>query len=285
MKLLSKLALAAALAAPSITLAQDNAGPNQGALSFSGGVDFVTAYYFRGYLQENAGLIAQPYFGASFNIVESDDVTIGASASTWNSFHSKHTGSDGDGAGAWFENDISVALPIAFGDFVLTPTYYLYQYPNGAAETIQEVALTFAYDDSKLWANVSEGFKLNPYITVAYEFDDAGGSEDTYAEIGITPGYTFKAGDVEVPLEFPISLGMSLDDYYVDSDGDNEFFGYLQVGVATSISLESLIPAKYGAWSLDLGGYYQYLFADSVEVANNDSEHVFWGKVGISFTY
>ena len=291
MKLVSKLALAAALAVPSFTMAQE--GPNTGALSFSGGVDFVSAYYFRGYLQENAGLIVQPFFGASAKLVESDDVTIGLSLSTWNSIHSVHsegdaeTGfSDGGGAGAWYENDVYASLPISFGDFTVTPTYYLYQYPNGAFESVQEVALTVAYDDSDLWeGKLYDGFKLSPYITAAYEFDDGNGSEDGYLELGISPGYTFNAGSVEIPLTFPITLGMSFDDYYTDADGDNEILGYLQAGVQTSIALGSYIPSKYGAWSLNLGGYYQYLFADSAEIVNNDSQHVWWGKVGISFAY
>lgn len=290
MKLVSKLALAAALAVPSISMAQD--APNKGAITFSGGVDVVSSYYYRGYLNENAGLIVQPYFGGALNIVESDDVTIGLSLSTWNSIHSVHSAgeaevpSDGGGAGAWYENDIQVALPITFGDFTITPAYYLYQYPNGAAESVQEVVLSVAYDDAKVWNGaLYEGFQLKPTLTLAYEFDDGNGDEDTYLELGITPGYTFQVGETKVPLEFPITLGMSLDDYYVDSDGDNEFFGYVQVGVQTSFSLESLIPAKYGNWSLNVGGYYQHLFADSAEAANHDESNVFWGKVGVSFSY
>ena len=280
MKLVSKLALAAALAAPSVSFAE---APNTGGLSFSGGVDFVSAYYFRGYLQENSGLIAQPYFGVAFKAVETDDFNVGVSLSTWNSVHTEKTGTDGGGAGAWYENDIYLSLPISFGKFTVTPAYFLYQYPNGAFETIQEAVLTIGYDDSDLWKDTAEGFKLAPYVTFAYEFDDGNGSEDGYAEVGITPGYTFEAGEYSIPVSFPIAFGFSFKDYYLDSEGDNEVFGYGSIGVATSIPLP--LPEKYGSWALNLGGYYQHLFADSAEATNNDSSNVFWGKVGVSFTY
>jgi hypothetical protein len=286
MKLVSKLALAAALAVPSFTMAED--GPNTGGITFSGGVDVVSSYYFRGYLNENSGLIIQPYLGAAVNIVDGDDFKIGLSLSTWNSIHTVHgegsaeIPSDGGGAGAWYENDIYVSLPISFGDFTVTPSYYLYQYPGGALETVQEALITVGYDDKAIWKDMVEGFKLNPWITLAYELDDGNGSEDTYLELGLKPTYTFKAGDMSVPLSFPIVLGMSLDDYYVDSDGDNAVFGYAQVGVETSFALTS---GKYGTWSLNLGGYYQYLIADSAEAANHDESNVFWGKAGVSFSY
>ncbi len=290
MKLVSKLALAAALAVPSFTMAAD-AAPNTGGITFSGGVDVVSSYYFRGYLNENAGLILQPYFGGAIKVVDSKDVKIGLSLSTWNSIQTAHSAgdaeipSDGGGAGAWYENDIYLSLPISFGDFTITPSYYLYQYPNGALESVQEVLLSVAYDDSKLWKDTLEGFKLSPYATIAYEFDDGNGSEDGYLELGLAPGYTFKAGETSIPVTFPVALGMSFDDYYVKSNGDNAWFGYVQVGAQTSFALDSLIPSKYGAWSLNVGGYYQNLLADSAEAANHGESNVFWGKVGVSFSY
>lgn len=279
MKFGSKLALAALMAAPTVALAEK---PNTGALEFSGGFDVASAYYFRGYLQENQGLIIQPYLGVAFTAVDSDDFDLGVNLGTWNSIHSESTLSDGSGAGSWFENDITVELPISFGKFTITPLYYLYQYPNGAFETIQEIGITLAYDDTGL---ISEEFSLAPYVGVYYEFDDGNGTEDTYAEVGIAPSWTPpKMGDYEIPaLTFPIALGMSLDDYYVDDEGDNELFGFVTVGVTTSVPLP--VPEQWGLWTVNLGGHYQYLMADSAEAANNDSEHVFFGSIGMSFVY
>lgn len=293
MKLVSKLALAVALAAPACVFAADtttaapvDTKPNTGALTFSGGVDWASAYYFRGYLQENSGFIVQPYFGVTTRLVDADDVKVDLSVSTWNSLHSEHTGSDSSGPDIWYENDIYVSLPVTFGKFTITPSYYLYQYPNGAFESIQEGLLTVAYDDSDLWKNVSsslDGFKVAPYATVAYELSDGNGSEDGYFEVGITPSYNLKAGEYNIPLTFPIALGMSYKDYYLKDNGDNDFLGYISAGVQTSIPLP--IPSKYGSWAVTGGAYYMNLFSDSLEIANNDASNVFWGKVGLQFSY
>ena len=318
MKIASKLALAAALACPClvsqfaaaqdlskgnsagdtgnsnqtaavpVSPASEPAGPNTGALTFSGGADLVSAYYFRGYLQENSGFIVEPYFGVATTLVNADDFKIGFSISTWNSLHSEHTGSDGPGPDIWYENDIYVSLPISLGDFTVTPSYYLYQYPNGAFDSIQEGLLTVAYDDSKLWKDVMpsniEGFKVAPYVTVAYELSDGNGSEDGYWEVGVAPTFTTSIGEYKLPLTFPIALGMSYKDYYLNRDGDNDFFGYLSVGVQTSIPLTFIDP-KYGTYAIDVGGYYINLMSDSVETTNNDASNVFWGKVGFTFAY
>ncbi|HEX8323563.1 MAG TPA: hypothetical protein VF595_06575 [Tepidisphaeraceae bacterium] len=303
MKLVSKLALAVALAAPSLGWAQQTAtvadttvvaDPNVGALTFSGGVDLASAYYFRGYLQENAGFIVQPYFGVATSLVETDDFKIGLSVSTWNSIHSRH-GSDAEagaaesGPDAWYESDIYVSAPISFGKFTVTPSYYLYLYPNGAFESIQEALLTVAYDDTDMWESVLPfwaDLALKPYATIAYELQDGNSSEDGYFEVGIAPTYTANVGEYKIPLTIPIALGMSFDDYFTDDEGDNNWWGYLSAGVQTSVPIpDSIIPAKYGSWAVTGGAYYMNLFADSLELTNNESPHVFWGKVGLTFSY
>ena len=297
MKLVSKLALAAALAAPSFctsAFAQDATTtvtkPNTGALTFSGGVDLVSAYYFRGYLQENSGFIVQPYFGVATTLVEADDFKVGLSLSTWNSIHSTHTGADGAGPDMWYENDIYLSLPISFGDFTITPSYYVYQYPNGSFDTVQEGLLTVSYDDTKAWKNMGvtpyDDFALKPYATVAYELSDGNGSEDGYFEVGMAPTYTADISGYKIPLTVPVALGMSYKDYYLKDDGSNDFLGYMSIGVQTAIPIpESIIPAKYGSFAIDGGVYYMNLFSDSLEVANNDSSNVFWGKIGMTFSY
>ena len=304
MKLVSKLALAALLAAPcvtpSVSLAQDSATEpakyNTGALTFSGGVDFATAYYFRGYLQENSGAIIQPYFGVATTLVETDDFKLGLSVSTWNSIHSENKVGDADvpgdsnGADVWYENDIYVSLPVSFGKFTVTPSYYLYQYPNGAANTVHEALLTVAYDDTELWSGLGfkpyDDFAVKPYATVAYEIDDGNGSENGYFEVGVAPTYTADVSGYKLPLTFPVALGMGWDNYFTSSDGGNDFLGYISAGVQTSVPIpESIIPAKYGSWAVTGGGYYMNLFSDSAEISNHDSPHVFWGKVGLTFSY
>ena len=68
-------------------------GHNTGKISFSAGVDFTTEYYFRGIIQEDQGLISQPWMEASIAINEKLGLTFGI----WNSFHDNHTGAAGSG--------------------------------------------------------------------------------------------------------------------------------------------------------------------------------------------
>ena len=48
---------------------------------------------------------------------------------------------------------------------------------------------------------------------------------------------------------------MSLDDYYVDATGGEEFFGFASVGVSGSIPMSELIGSDeyLGAWDLTVG--------------------------------
>ena len=279
MKLVTKLALAAALAAPSFAFA----APNEGKLSFTAGVDYASNYYFRGYLQENNGLIVEPYAGVTGNIVDSDDFKLDATIATWNSIHGQSTLAAGEtGPSGWYESDLTGRLDATFQKFSLSLIYTAYLYPNGAFDTIQEVGLQFGYDDTGL---LIDNYAFSPYIAIYKETDDGNGSEDTYGEIGLSPSYTFHVTDTfELPVSFPMVLGVSVDDYYLKSNGDNSFFGYASVAASTSFPLD-FIPGDYGNWSLNLVGTYTLLLADSADIANNGDTNVFTGRVGISFTY
>src|SRR5687768_14677751 len=109
-RLVSRLAIAAAIAAPAVAFGQEAAdeqrtqtleapveaevqkpepsGPNAGKLSVSAGIDFTTAYFFRGYNQEDQGLIAQPYANIYAKLIANEDLTATAYVGTWNSLHS-----------------------------------------------------------------------------------------------------------------------------------------------------------------------------------------------------
>jgi uncharacterized protein (TIGR02001 family) len=271
-KLLLGLALGASTVVPSTTFAQDAEDPNTGALTFTGAVDFTHAYYFRGYLQENDGLIVQPSLTVSGALA--DNVTI--YGGMWNSLHSEQTGGD---EGIWYEADFFAGADIVLGPVVLGVNYTLYVYPDGGFEDIHELQGKLTFDDSTLSEDPAIVFK--PYVLVAYELADDNGTEDTYLEVGANP--SFGLGDTGLSITVPIALGMSLDDYYFDDDGDDELLGFATVGLATSIPLP--VPSKYGAWNLNASIKYLYLIADGLEAANEDDEHEFIGTLGISFAY
>jgi hypothetical protein len=71
-KLLGTAAVVLCLASASSA----SAGPNTGKLSLNGGFDFVTAYFFRGILQERTGLIWEPYLTLNANLYSVDDYDL-----------------------------------------------------------------------------------------------------------------------------------------------------------------------------------------------------------------
>jgi hypothetical protein len=286
----------AALATPSHVMAQDATttpaaaepepyDPNPGALTLTGGLDYTTAYFFRGYNQEDTGLILEPYVTITAALVSNDNFTLNGYVGTWNSFHSKHTAASGNGNSSWYESDLFGGLDFVFGKFTLGTVYTFYTYPNGAFQTIQEVGFKVAYDDTDFMKNSGINFALKPYAAIYFETDDGNGTEDTYLEFGIGP--SFGVGNVAgkpVTISVPVVLGCSVDDYYLDNSGDNEFFGYGSIGLFASIPLGD--TGKFGTWTLTGGVQFIELFADSAEAVNDGGKsNELLGKVGVSFAY
>ncbi|MBA3274096.1 MAG: hypothetical protein H0T11_09525 [Chthoniobacterales bacterium] len=270
------------IAVPEVTaVLEEDDGPNEGALSFAGGLDWTTAYFFRGYNQEDSGLILQPYATMYAAIVDEEDFGVTAYVGIWNSFHSKKTGA-GSSPNSWYESDLFGGVDVGVGPFTIGGIYTYYTYPNDAFETIQEIGGKITFDDSTLWGEDAP-ITFNPYVAAYVETSDGNGTEDTYGEVGIAPG--FDIGDTGATLTVPVALGLSIDDYYVDpGDGDNEVLGYVSVGATASVPLP--LPADYGSWSFIAGIQYIHLFADGLEAVNDGGEdYELLGKVGVSFSY
>ena len=279
-------AVLAALAVPAIALAQDEK-PNTGAFSFTLGADYTTAYYFRGALQDNDGLIIQPYVGVKFNAFTSDDVNVDLTLSSWNSFSGGRQEGSVSWDNTWYESDLVAKASVAAFGFKFDTIYTAYFYPSNAFESVQEIGFVAAYDDSKVWENTLKGFTLTPTLGWYFELADGNGEENQYIELSLNPSYTLDLQDVpyvgNAAISFPIVVGMTSDHYFTDDVGDNEFLGYVAFGPAASIPLP--VPAKYGAWNLNASFQYLYLAADSLEAANNDSDSGYVGKVGVSIAY
>ncbi len=293
--LLRGLALGALFCTPAAVYAQDaeaevvveaeaeEPGVNSGKLSFTGGADVATAYFFRGYNQEDQGLIVQPYLNVYFKLSEDEDNPVTGYIGTWNSFHEEKTGADDDSFGAWYESDLVAGVDVGLGGgFTLGAIYTLYAYPNGAFDSIEELGFKLSYDDTDKWGLP---FALKPYAGIYFETDDNNGSEDTYLEIGVAPTvYTFnEESDAPIAISVPVAIGLGIDDYYFDDDGDDELLGYGSIGVAASMLLP--IPSGYGAWSLNASVTWLQLFADGLETVNHDDDNEIIGKVGVSFAY
>jgi hypothetical protein len=246
-------------------------------------LDYVTQYFFRGYeqLDSDQGVVLQP--GASFTIDVVEDVT--ATVGTWGSIHTDTPGA-GSNPTSWYEQDVYASLDATIGDFSAGVGVTYYTYPSNAANIdITELNLSLGYDDSELLGD----FAFAPYVAVAVEMHNtAAGDENAYLELGgefalSTEGTAIEAWSWSVPF----AVGLSIDNYYVDASGEDEFFGFASVGLVGSIPLSELIGTDeyVGAWDLSVGVTALFLNSDVALTDNaSDSSDNFqiYGTVGIS---
>lgn len=248
-------------------------------LSVSAGVDFPTAYYFRGVLQQDEGLITQPYANLYLKLYEGKDFSITPWAGVWNSFHEEK----GLGNKKYYEVDYLAGVDFGVGPVTISPGYTLYHYPSDVFKDIHEVQLKLSFNDSALIKVTKFPFALNPYIMFAWETKDKGGTEDSYMEIGIRPSFEGKIGVVPFTFGIPVTVGMSLDDYYFNKSGKETTLGYVSVAGTASIPLP--FPKGFGEWSLNLRVEYLYFDAHSARAASNDHGTDVIGMVGLSVSF
>jgi hypothetical protein len=264
-------------------------GPNTGRLSLSGGVDWTSAYFFRGIKQETEGLILQPYGELSIKLVDDAGAltSLSLTPGIWNSLQTGPTGSDSPTASdpkVWYEFDGYVRLSAVLWEELTTYALYTaYVSPNNAFGTVQELAFGIGYNDAKLLGP----FALNPSFLVAFELDgqaDAGTDKGIYAQIGIAPGYTFlPESRYPLTVTVPVSVGLSLKDYYEFGTGSDDTFGYFSGGVNVSIPL-AFIPPDFGKWLVKAGVTVLYL-GDNLKTINDGDRVQLIGTVGVAFTY
>ena len=269
--------------------AEEAKAPNTGRVSISAGVDWTSAYFFRGIKQETEDLILQPYGEISFKLVENAGAltSLSLTAGIWNSLHTGVTGSDSPIASdpkLWYELDGYFKLSaVVLEDLTAAVIYTAYMSPNDVFNTIQEIALGFSYNDGKLLGP----FALNPSVLVAFEFDgqaDAGASKGVYAQIGIAPGYTFLADSAyPLALSVPLAVGLSLGDYYEFGTGSDDTFGYFSAGATLSVPL-AFIPPEFGKWLVKAGVQVLFL-GDNLKAVNDGDEVQVIGTLGLAFTY
>lgn len=228
--------------------------PAKSAFSVQVDLDCATAYFYHGIIQEDTGFILQPAAKLTINVYEENDVKVDAYLGTWNSFHGQKTAAQtqGDFTEYWYESDLIGGVAVTQGKVTLAAQYVVLTSPSDAYETVQELDLTFSYDDSDAlgeWA-------LHPYALLGIEIgadasDGANSDTGTYLELGIAPGFSFDAESTPVAITFPASVGLSLNDYYQDASGNDDAFGFVQVGVKGAIPLP--FAERYGKWTLSAG--------------------------------
>lgn len=267
MKRIAFVVMATLGLAPSFAAAQENSGNG----SFSAGVDFASDYYFRGIIQETEGFIAQPWLDASLTLHESDAASVSVTAGTWSSLHSAPDSGDPE---MWYETDFYASLGLGFAEaWSADVTYTAYMSPNQSFGTVKELSFGIGYDDGM----------LGPYATFAFELDgqaDGGSNEGAYLELGVEPALPLE--DSPVGVSFPISLGLSLSDYY-EGFVEDHAFGFFNVGAIASVPIP--VPASYGEWAFS-GGVNFLFFGDGLKEINGDDDDAkVIGIVGISLSY
>ncbi|MEP6919004.1 MAG: TorF family putative porin, partial [Acidobacteriota bacterium] len=130
-------------------------------VTFTTGVDFTSAYLFRGILQHSGGTIAQPAFDVGIALGHGVSANVG----NWDSVHSNL----GD-QGKWYESDYYGAVNFTAGKLKPGVLYTSYTSPIDGFSTVKELAGVLAFDDS------GSPLPFSPKVTVAFEL----GKEDTF---------------------------------------------------------------------------------------------------------
>ena len=148
-------------------LAQDNpsfeerAAARAAAFHGSLGLDFTSQYFFRGILQENQGIIAQPWINLSMDMLEESDTglqTMKFIMGQWNSLHDGPSGVGASNTPAWYESRFYVGVEGQIADrYHPSLRYNIYSNPNGSptgfGRPVQELEFGLRFDDTGVFSD------------------------------------------------------------------------------------------------------------------------------------
>jgi hypothetical protein len=229
------------------------------------GVDFPTAYLFRGIHQESAGMIAQSPIDLGVALGKGVSLNVGQ----WYSMHSGPTGN-------FYEADYYGSLTFSAGKFKPGVLFTSYTSPNDRFATVHELAAFVAIDDS------GSRLPLAPKATVAFELDgqaDGGDNQGTYLEFAIRPSFTMIDAARPLMLAVPARVGISLKDYYEGPNG-SDTFGFFSTGLIASVP----ITTGKVVWDVHGGVDVSWLGTNTKFLNGNDAVKPV-GVFGITITY
>lgn len=247
-------------------------------LMISGGLDVPTAYFFRGYLQADRGLILQPYLNV-FAVHSLDDVVVRPYVSMFNSTHFD----DGNRMGDMF--DAMVGGVASWNGAVLDVRYAYYNMSPLMRSHVHEIGGRLSYDLLTPWkdADWAEPFSVKPFAGVFGEISDENGTDDVFVNVGIEPIWRFDVASRRVAVSLPTEWGLSGDGYYLDSSGNNATFGYFATALTGTLSLASM--DNRGEWLLNGSLQYLHLGAASTRNVNGGDRDECIAKLGLAFVY
>jgi hypothetical protein len=235
---------------------------DSGGLTLEAEIAIPSSYVFRGYVLEEDHFIVQPQVTIGY-----DTQIAGLKVSPYITAWGNLTDMSAPGEPEWFnELDIYLGADIELpSNFTLGVVYNYYNSPADVFDDVHELGITLSHEDV-----------LNPSIGVFREICDKGGTEDTYIELSVTPGFDVPQFE-KLHLDFPLVLGVSPDKYYLDSNGDGTFWGYCSAGVTATYALND-------HWSLTAGVSVVQMLADSVEASNKGDEQQYVGSVSVKYS-
>jgi hypothetical protein len=231
--------------------AQTPSDPNQGALTFTGGLDVPQVYFFRGIRQEADPKLTLFPYGDIGIALSSGGGSLKSSSINFGVWNSLQTGSSGTGDGCvscrlHYEEDFYATLNLGFGGGIgVATTFTAYTSPNNMFTTVKEIGF-----------KVTKAGMLAPYGIIAFEIGgdesgqaDAGDNKGTYVELGIGPSWALAGGKATIAV--PVKIGLSAKDYY-ELNGEDNKFGFFDIGALITVPLKG-VPSQFGAWNIHGG--------------------------------
>ena len=269
------------------------------------GADFASQYFFRGIMQENQGVILQPWVELGYRLHDGNDGLhdVDLMFGSWNSIHDGPTGGSN---GNWYESDFYVDLSARSGErfgFALRYTAYTspnkfyntYRLANGPTapvrgfRDVEELMFTLNFDDRAL---LIDGLRsgLQPHAALAFELNgqrDDGTDRGVYAEVGIAPWVALDEQNGDgLRLSFPVKAGFSLFGYYESQNqaaGGDEPFGFVDVAAALSSPLNAL-PKGMGPWHAEAALHW-ILLGNNLEQRNSNDTGALFFTIGASTSF
>lgn len=241
----------------------------------SGGLDFPTAFYFRGYLQANHGPILQPYLNLFKTHAFSEELVVRPYVSLFNSSHPDHDNRMAD------MSDVMVGGVATGRAYSLDARYAFFTMNQFMRSDVHELGFKFSYDVLADSCGPSP-FSVKPFAGVYFDLFDQEGTENIFINLGLEPAWRCELAGLKIGLSLPMDWGLGANGYYLNADGTNVPFGYFAIGPAASVALPSHGCVQ---WFLNGSVQYLHLAADSVQQINGGDNDVCIGKAGISFIY
>jgi hypothetical protein len=262
---------------PASAMAQTAPAANTGAVKLTAGLDVPSVYYFRGIRQETDPKVTLwPYGDVGITLAKRVSVNFGV----WNSLHTGSSGSKVSGKGMHYEEDFYSTLTLGLPGAAVSTKYIAYTSPNQSYNTVKEV-------DFQLTGTQ----KYAPYGLVAFELNqtkgariigaDSGQKKGTYLELGAGPNWPIG----KATFAIPVSIGLSLKNYYEANGKDNKF-GFFDVGGMITLPLLG-VPARFGSWNIH--GRVDYLrlgdgtMAIGLGTGTKKNKAVMMGGIGLSY--